>query len=173
MEPLWDHVLTLRLGKLGGDPLYAFATDDAHHYQQAQAVANPGRGWVMVRSADLTPDAITQALLAGDFYASSGVVLEDVESDAASLTVRIAPSEGVTYVTRFVGTRVIGDGFGPEGEVFQATAGTAAAYRFRGDELYVRAQVVSSRRHPNGYDPGDLETAWVQPVVVRRISPAK
>jgi hypothetical protein len=28
----------------------------------------------------------------------------------------------------------------------------------------VRAVVSSSRRHPNGYDPDDVEKAWTQPV---------
>jgi len=44
-------------------------------------------------------------------------------------------------------------------------AGPAATYRFRGDEIYVRARVLSSRPHPNGYAPADYESAWVQPVV--------
>ena len=34
-----------------------------------------------------------------------------------------------------------------------------------GDELYVRARVTSSRKHPNPFAEGDMEMAWVQPVV--------
>ena len=34
-----------------------------------------------------------------------------------------------------------------------------------GDELYVRARVISSRLHPNPFAEGDLETAWVQLVL--------
>ena len=54
------------------------------------------------------------------------------------------------------------------GEVLQRSVGASADYRFQGSELYVRAVVVSSRRHPNGYDPDDFETAWTQPVRVAR-----
>ena len=36
------------------------------------------------------------------------------------------------------------------------------------DEIYVRATVVSSRRPANPYHKDDFETAWVQPVAVRR-----
>jgi hypothetical protein len=37
--------------------------------------------------------------------------------------------------------------------------------RLTGKELYVRAKVISSRPHPNPYQKGDMEAAWVQPVV--------
>jgi hypothetical protein len=53
--------------------------------------------------------------------------------------------------------------------LLQESTGPTATYSFKNDELYVRATVVSSRRHPNGYSPDDFETAWTQPVVVRRL----
>jgi hypothetical protein len=158
-EQIWDHVLTLRLGKLGGPPLYAFATDDAHNYHGEQLRTNPGRGWIMVRAESLKPDALIDAMERGDFYASSGVVLEDVQATRTSLSVKIAAVPGVTYVTRFIGS---------SGLVLKEIAGTSASYAFTGTELYVRAVVVSDQRHPNGYEKTDLQTAWSQPVVVRR-----
>jgi hypothetical protein len=168
-EAMWDEILALRLGRLGGDPVYALATDDAHHFgTERKKKASPGRGWVMVRAEALDRDRVTRALLAGDFYASSGVTLSDVRADAGSLTVAIAPVEGVEYTTRFIGTRASGDRLGAIGEVLSEARGPVAAYRFVGDELYVRAVVLSSRLHPNPYAEGDRECAWVQPVVVRR-----
>lgn len=164
MEQLWDYVLTLRLGKLGGPVLYALATDDAHNYQKEQAVANPGRGWVMVRSDTFTPDAITEAMLRGDFYASSGVVLEEIAATKESLGVKVASEPGVEYTIKFIGTK---DG-GTTGAVLQESKGPSASYTFAGDELYVRAVVVSTKPHPNGYEKTDLQTAWVQPVVVKK-----
>jgi hypothetical protein len=164
-EAIWDYVLTLRLSKLGGDVLYGLATDDAHHYHQAGATATPGRGWIWVRSEQLEADAIVRAMQAGDFYASSGVKLEDVVATSESLGVRVAAEQGLTYVTKFIGTRKGGE---VTGEVLQRSVGASADYRFEGSELYVRAVVVSSRRHPNGYDPDDFEAAWTQPVRVAR-----
>jgi hypothetical protein len=164
-EAIWDYVLTLRLAKLGGDVLYGLATDDAHNYHEQGATATPGRGWIWVRSEQLGADAIVRAMQAGDFYASSGVKLEDVVATPESLGVRVAAEEGLTYVTKFIGTRKGGD---VTGEVLQRRVGASADYRFDGTELYVRAVVVSSRRHPNGYDPDDFETAWTQPVRVAR-----
>ncbi len=163
-EHIWDYVLTLRLGKLGGPPLYAFATDDAHNYHKDQAVANPGRGWIMVRAESLSPDALLDAMMRGDFYATSGVVLEDIEATKDSLSVKVAPESGVEYVIKFIGAREAGG----ETEVLNSVKGTSAKYRFSGNELYVRAVVVSNKPHPNGYEKTDLQTAWVQPVVVRR-----
>ena len=163
-EKIWDHVLTLRLTKLGGPPLYAFATDDAHNYQKDQAMSNPGRGWVMVRATALDADVLTEAMRRGDFYATSGVVLDDVTSTGEAMTVTIAARPGIRYTTKFIGTRR----GGAPGELLQETEGAEARYAFKGDEIYVRATVVSSAPHPNGYEKTDLQTAWVQPVVVVR-----
>jgi hypothetical protein len=165
-EQTWDYVLSLRLGKLGGEPLYALATDDTHQYFQPQGVTNPGRGWVMVHAEELSAEAITKALLAGEFYASSGVTLESVTSDKEGMKVRVAAQPDVKYTIRFIGTRAQGE----TGIVLQESTGPSAAYAFKNDEIYVRATVVSSRRHPNGYSPEDFESAWTQPVVVHRLA---
>ncbi len=165
VEALWDLVLVRRLRDLGGPPLLGLASDDAHHYfEGAKGVAAPGRGWVVVRAEALTPDAITRALLAGDFYASTGVRLDDVRAGPRSLALSISPEPDVTFTTRFVGTREGGE----VGAVLAEVGGLEPSYAFTGDELYVRAVVTSSRAHPNGYLVGEPERAWVQPVVVRR-----
>lgn len=186
-ERMWDIILTERLAH-GEALLYGLAVDDAHAYhEQTSTVPNPGRGWVMVRAADLTPDALIAAMEAGDFYGSSGVTLIDVRRDASTLRLEIEPEEGVTYTTRFIGTR---QGYDPHSEpvasadldaasvtrrysddigvVLAEVDGTSPAYTFSGDELYVRAKVVSSRRKENPYHAGEYEAAWIQPVVPER-----
>ncbi len=163
-EKIWDYVLTLRLTKLGGPPLYAFATDDAHNYHKEQAMSNPGRGWVMVRATALDGDVLTEAMRRGDFYATSGVLLDEISTTPQSMTVKIAARPGVRYTTKFIGTRA----GGAPGDLLQESEGPSAEYRFKGDEIYVRATVVSSAPHPNGYEKTDLQTAWVQPVVLVR-----
>ena len=163
---IWDIALTLRLTELDLGLLYGLATDDAHHYSQwGPGHANPGRGWVMVRARGLDPAALIRALQAGDFYSSSGVVLEDVRRRGEDIVVEVAAEPGVTYTTCFIGTRRRGEHTGPVGEVLKESTGERAVYRFRGDELYVRAEIVSSRPHPNPHAEGDLERAWVQPVL--------
>jgi hypothetical protein len=103
-EALWDAVLSR------GVTLYGVASDDAHHYDDAAAVADAGevahtgdRGFVMVRAAR-TPAAIRAALLRGDFYASNGVRLARVDATAAGLAVAVAPATPGECELRCVGT---------------------------------------------------------------------
>ncbi|MHC4129849.1 MAG: CehA/McbA family metallohydrolase domain-containing protein [Planctomycetota bacterium] len=168
-EAMWDLALTLRLVELDLGLLYGLATDDAHRYfSWGVGNNNPGRGWVMVRAAELSAEAIIEAMKRGDFYASSGVTLEGFSHDASRYVVSIDREPGLAYTTVFIGTRMSADGPGRVGEVLHRTTDNPAVYEFRGDELYMRAKVTSSRLHPNPYAEGDRECAWVQPVVPPR-----
>ncbi len=189
MDALWDVMLAFRIGELNLGVVYGVGVDDSHHYHQyALGKSNPGRGWVMVRARHLTPESMVLAMESGDFYASSGVTLRDVRRTPKGISVAIAAEPGVTYTTQFIGTR---KGFDRSSEVMEAPAtektprrtlphrryskdigivlaevkGTEAAYQFKGDELYVRAKIVSSKVKPDGSVAGERETAWVQPVV--------
>jgi hypothetical protein len=168
-EATWDIALTLRLVELDLGLLYGLATDDAHRYfSWGVGNNNPGRGWLMVRAAELSAGAIVEAMKRGDFYATSGVTLEGFSHDASRYVVNIDGEPGLTYTTVFIGTRMSPDGPGRVGEVLHRTTDNPAVYEYRGDELYVRAKVTSSRPHPNPYAKGDRECAWVQPVVPPR-----
>ena len=160
---LWDVALARRLAR-GAAPLYGVATDDAHDYHRfGSGRRNPGRAWVMVRAAALTPGALMEALERGQFYASTGVVLDDVRLERRRIALRIRAEPRVTYTTRFIGTRA---GARPEiGEVLAEVQGAQPSYELRGDELYVRAEIVSSKLKENPPTPGEYETAWVQPFV--------
>ncbi len=173
-EQMWDAALTQRLTQLHLGPLYGLATDDAHnHYQVPEGHSNPGRGWIMVRTKSLDAGAIIDAMHRGDFYASSGVTLDSIKTDRDKLTIHIHAEPGVAYTTRFVGTRRVADSDGdgqPDvglvGEVLDETMDNPATYTFAGDEVYVRAVIISSKEHPNPFAKGDHEMAWVQPVVL-------
>lgn len=163
-ERMWDLANVMRLTRLDLPVLFAVATDDAHNYH-GSPTAQPGRGWVMVRAKKLDGDALVEAMTRGEFYASSGVALRAVDRGKDAYRVVIAEEPEVTYTTRFVGTRRAGDELGEVGEVLLETSENPAVYEYTGDELYVRAEVVSSKPHPNPFAEGDLETAWTQPVV--------
>lgn len=184
-ERMWDIILTWRLAVLGLEPMFGLATDDSHHYhEQAVGKSNSGRGWVMVRAAYLTPEHLIRALEAGDFYASSGVLLHQLERTADTLKLEIAAESGVRYRTQFIGTRknfdrtntpvrnAAGEAlrvthrYSDEvGEVLAEVIGTSAAYTLKGDELYVRAKVISSKVKSNPYAEGEFEAAWTQPLI--------
>ncbi|MFM7208472.1 MAG: hypothetical protein ACKOY8_01485, partial [Verrucomicrobiota bacterium] len=49
------------------------------------------------------------------------------------------------------------------GCVLQSSKGVRATYKFKGDELYVRARVTSSRHKSPIVIAGEMERAWTQP----------
>lgn len=169
-ERLWDIALTKRVEK--GQPLlYGTAVSDAHDYHEfGQRKRNPGRGFVMVRAEELTTETLIDALNSGDFYASTGVEIDNIEVDGSKLTVSIEPESGVTYTTQFIGTRT---GYTPVGSptysdeigvVLSEVTGVTPEYEFTGDELYVRAKIISSKPEENPLHAGDMERAWTQPI---------
>jgi len=186
MEKVWDIASTIRLAKLNAPPLYGLGTDDSHHYNtDGKSRSIPGRGWIMVRAAHLTPESLIRAIKAGDFYASSGVTLNEVKFDAATKTIEIdvKPEDGVTYKTAFVGTPIKHDlsstpvtgkdgkpiyatgRYKDEiGKTFKTVEGTKPRYTLSGEELYVRAVVTSSKPPARPVFDGQTEQAWTQPV---------
>lgn len=168
-EYIWDLALTgrLRRPRNNGSLLYGVATDDVHAYFHDSSLPNhergasmPGRAWVMVAAEKLSASAIMAALRCGRFYASTGVYLQDVQCAKQGMSIEIEPEDGATYRTLFIGTRQEG---GPIGEILREDRSLSPSYRFSGDELYVRATVISSAPHPNPTAPGDMKKAWVQP----------
>ena len=145
MEEVWDALLTR------GRRLYGIAVDDAHHFKGEFAAdrANPGRGWVVVRSPRLETRALVDALEAGQFYASTGVALDSISVTSTMLTVRITQQGDFKYTTQFIGAH---------GRVLATDRTLAPRYRLRGSETYVRAKIVSSSG----------SAAWVQPVFTSR-----
>jgi hypothetical protein len=185
VERIYDIVLTKRLAELGLEPIWGTAVDDAHHYLGSPlGKSAPGRGWIMVHAENLKPESIIAAMEAGDFYASSGVKLKEIRREKDKLAIEIEPEDGVTYTTQFIGTQKgydtkseplplkEGNPFPTTrkysddiGKVLAEVKGTSPCYNLKGDEIYVRAKVISSKLKENYYQKGDLETAWVQPLV--------
>lgn len=144
LEDVWDAILS------SGTLVYGIAVDDAHFFKQPwnRGAARPGQAWVVVRAARLAAADVLAALERGDFYASTGVDLADVDVTEQALTVTIREDAWSKHRVRF-----IGEG----GRILKEDASNPAVYRFTGQEMCVRAKVVES----NGL------VAWVQPVVRR------
>jgi hypothetical protein len=143
-EAMWDEALT------AGRRLFAVADDDAHHFKRLDdpTAAAPNRGWVMVRSRELTQAAILDAMHRGDFYASTGVTLSDVQATATQLRVVITTTTFSKYRIQFIGAG---------GRLLAEVTASPAVYTFKGDEQYVRARVIES----NG------KMAWTQPAFLK------
>jgi hypothetical protein len=180
-EKLWDIANTLRITKLKSPPLFGLGTDDAHHYHGGESL--PGRGWVMVHAPELKAESLIESMRNGDFYASSGVTLDEVSFAGTTLKIRIHAEQGATYTTRIVGTP---KGFDPAtrevtspagdpnqvrrvysedvGKTFATIEGTDINYALTGEELYVRAVITCSLPHTNPSYDGQKQMAWTQPV---------
>jgi hypothetical protein len=153
-EGIWDWLLSR--GKI----VWGVGSDDSHAFQAPRTnspdEAGPGRAWIMVRASALTAADLQQAISNGNFYASTGVTLDDVVVTGNELVLAIRPEAMANpswasprYATRFVGDN---------GEILATIAGQRPAYRFKGSEGYVRAVVTDS----NG------KKAWTQPVFLDR-----
>jgi hypothetical protein len=181
-ERMWDIVNTHRIAERRDLPLLGLAVDDAHHYRKRSPKnANAGRGWVMVRATELNAESIVRAMEAGDFYASSGVELADIRWKDNKLSVGINARPGETYNTQFIGTRrpidwrsrpvtntngarlavtrLYSEGIGA---VLSEQRGTNVSYTCKGDELYVRAKIISSKTIDNPVVAGERQAAWTQ-----------
>lgn len=163
MEVLWDKVQSAYLSN-GKPLLYGLAVDDAHNYHVFdQNSSNPGRGWVMVLAEDLTPGSLIEAMEKGDFYSSTGVSLNSIDFDGETLSVEVKEEAGITYEIQFFGTKKSS----PEtsGVLLSEVSGTSGSYTLKDDDMYVRANIISSKPKENPYQIGDMEVAWTQPVV--------
>ena len=140
VEAMWDRLLS------EGRKVYGVAVDDSHHLKRPwdTDVALPGKAWVVVR-AERNPKSILAALERGDFYASTGVELDEV----SGTSVKVREKNRAHYRIQFIGRG---------GRVLQETEGASASYRLRGNEGYVRAKVIDS----NG------RMAWGQPAFVTK-----
>jgi len=171
-ERLWDIANTIRLAGLKKPPLFGVGSDDAHGYhRRTPNRSNPGRAWIVVRAERLEIEPLLRAMIRGDFYASTGVVLKQLQYDPKekALFVAVDPKPGVNYSIEFVGSNVGADPSGRDtskiGRVLARHKGAQATYRLRDTDLYVRAVIRSDRKLENPPAGSiDLETAWTQPV---------
>lgn len=144
VEAMWDEALS------AGATLFGVASDDTHHLLRpwAASAARPGRGWIMVRAASLTPEEITAALARGDFYSSTGVELTGVEAASGRLTVTVREQGTTKFTIQFIGQG---------GRLVKEETASPATCELAAGKGYLRAKVIDS----NGL------VAWTQPFFAR------
>lgn len=139
VEEIWDRLLA------AGHRIWCVAADDSHDFRREfwGHCSPPGLAWITVRAEDRSAGAIVAAMERGDFYASTEVVIERMETKREAIALAIAEERDYQYTTHFIGARGL----------LTRVHGPAPVYHPRGDETYVRAKVFSS----NG------GVAWTQP----------
>lgn len=186
LDAFWDAINAFRA--LQGAPLlYGVGSDDTHYYINRRPDQRLADAWVMVRAPELSPEALLAAMDAGDFYASTGALLEDVEfrPKRRTLRVKVQAEPGVTYRIRFIATK---RGFDQTvrmvecpavkgrtartipvysediGQTVKLVEGTEASYRMAPGDLYVRAKIESDAPSAyKGHFHPDVQVAWTQP----------
>jgi hypothetical protein len=135
-EEIWDQVLSK------GVKIWGVACDDVHDLNEKwsgihRKKAGGGQGWIMVRSSKLTVAEIMTALENGDFYASTGVTLEDYSFDQKQISVKVMPNNRFKFKYRI---QFIGNG----GKILEEKVAPSAAYLVKGSEGYVRVRITDS-----------------------------
>lgn len=123
----------------------------------------------MVRAEKLDGSSLVEAMRAGDFYASSGVYLDEIayDSEKRELTFEIRPDGDATFQSQLIGTRANYEET-DVGEILATADGVSVSFQIPPDALYARATITSSRAHPNPSFPDQKEQAWIQPVGWRK-----
>lgn len=176
-EALWDILLG------AGKVIYGVSSDDMHKLEEwGPNVSNPGRGFVMVDAPALDADAITEAMKRGEFYSSSGIILERVSAgepghaysgDSYEVVVDEAATMKELESRLLVPNRVheATEGFRMEwisqgGKVLSSVGASSSVMKVEADMLYLRCKVTYARKveAPEG-EPGFEEFyAWTQPI---------
>jgi len=134
---VWDYLLSR------GERVWGLAVDDLH----GEDMFDMARGFVMVNverasAAAISPAVILSSLAEGNFYATTGLLLDELRVEGGRVTVRV--SEPCVFHWQ-----------GPQGLPLREEDDVLSdSYEVRGDEGYVRLEVVRER---------DGATAWVQP----------
>lgn len=134
----WDHALS------GGARLWGLAVDDAHRLTD-----DSGGGWVMVKSEEVSVEAVLRSLQAGLFYSSMGPEIRLVSVEEEGVAVQTSPVVRIDFVAKSSrGAQLRGSAQAPLGE---------ARYRWRGGERYLRIQVTDAQGRRAWTNPMYLE----------------
>lgn len=162
-ELMWDEI-NMAYYRKNQPFLYGLATDDSHNYHLfGNEYSNAGRGWVMVLADSLTPASLITAMEAGDYYATTGVILEDIKIANDALTINVKEEPGISYEIQFIGAT----GQDQTTRVLKSVRGAEASIELLDSYVFVRARITSDKVKENPFRDEDFETAWTQPVTGR------
>lgn len=142
-----DHVPHVYEDMLrGGERIFCIATDDNHSAPDPSSYRNSCGAFTMIKAEKLEYKAITDALLAGNFYASQGPAIEELYYEDEKVHIKTSPAHRIILNT---GRRRFGCiGADNDGEV------TEASFDVFPEDNFFRLTVVDKRgryAHTNAY----------------------
>ena len=137
-EIFWDEILST------GRKMYGIASDDSHLTSEANTphFGGSGYGWIVVYASSLTKANILKSIKNGNYYASTGIILDDYKIDYQNRSIIITSQNGTSI--SFIGKN---------GKTLKTINSNSASYTFTGAELYVRSEITDG-----------ASMAWTQPV---------
>lgn len=125
----WDTLLSQ------GRRVWGYANEDTHHIYQV------GSAWNMVNVRERSKEAVLSALQSGRFYASTGVVIDEIAVEDGYFRVRCANAKELRLVSL-------------HGKVIERVLDRRAVFSLGKASVYARVEAI-----------GEEETfAWTQPV---------
>jgi len=168
VEAKWDSLLSR------GIIMYGVASDDEHDLEtNSLKDANPFRGWIMVKSSELTPKVIQKSIRNGDYYATNSVTLKTCDMtpekcviavDEAKTMNEIKNSQAVPRIDETGEEGFLIEFIGIHGKILDKQAGLKASYKPQPENKYVRARVTYCTKTDKGYEK---LFAWSQPMVIK------
>ncbi|MCM8537447.1 MAG: CehA/McbA family metallohydrolase [Lentisphaeraceae bacterium] len=165
-EIWWDRLLSK------GHKTYGVASDNSYIFQKENSQAlNPGRGWIMVKAKELTPQNIVSAMKSGNFYSSTGVHLKDYRIHNNKIIVNVDIEKTKIELANPIlreGKKSPGNssGFlieliGQNGQLLKSTRSSRAEFKLIYNSPYYRVKVTHYQNHPErGHE---AFFAWTQP----------
>lgn len=113
-----------------GEKIYCIAADDNHNRQDACG------GFTMIKAPELDYEAITTALVNGDFYASNGPEIHELYFEDGEIRITCSDADRIVLTT---GRRKCGCRKAENGSLNQA------GFRVDREDLYVRITVIDEK----------------------------
>ena len=131
-----------------GKRLYCIATDDNHN--KSGRVSDSFGGFTMIKSKELKYEAITEALVNGNFYASEGPIINELYFEDGKVFITTEPAKEI-YITK------CGKNLGKVQADKELV--TSACFNIDSDDEYFFITVVGAdgkKAYTNAYYPIDL-----------------
>ncbi len=125
----WDRLLSQ------GKRVWGYANEDMHRIFQI------GSAWNMVNVRERSREALLEGLKTGRFYASTGVILEEIAAENGYLRVRSANAKELRLISL-------------NGEVLERVASSTATFSLSKARVYARVEAIGE----------GSARAWTQPV---------
>ena len=135
-EKDYDHILR------GGERIFCIATDDNHNkHPFGDTHCDSFGGFTMIRAEELSYTAITDALLAGSFYASEGPEIHSLTLEDTTLRITCSGARSIALST---GRRRTAIRYATDAPL------TEASFEIDPEDIYVRVTVTdASGKHAN------------------------